>query len=88
MLKYNSIEIVLHVHPCQLLAPEQKKNQESLFSIYLIEICSLTSMNIIDGLPINEIAVDNFRLLPPEYCFTGRSAHKVKPNRCNKQSVI
>jgi len=45
-------------------------------------------MNIIDGLPINEIAVDNFRLLPPEYCFTGRSAHKVKPNRCNKQSVI
>jgi hypothetical protein len=27
----------------------------------------LTSINIIDGFPISEIAVDNFRLFPPEY---------------------
>ncbi len=27
----------------------------------------LTSMKIIDGFPISEIAVDNFRLFPPEY---------------------
>ena len=44
-------------------------------------------MSIIDGLPISEIAVDNLRLFPPEYCFTGRSAHNVRPSRFNKHSV-
>ncbi|CAF3989768.1 unnamed protein product, partial [Rotaria sordida] len=29
---------------------------------------------MIVGFPMSEIAVDNFRLFPPEYCFTGRSA--------------
>jgi hypothetical protein len=48
----------------------------------------LTSINIIDGLPISEIAVDNLRLLPPEYWCTGRSAQSVRPSRFNKHSVI
>jgi hypothetical protein len=43
---------------------------------------------MIDGLPIREIAVDSFRLLPPEYCRTGRSAQSVRPSRFNKQSAI
>jgi hypothetical protein len=43
---------------------------------------------MIDGLPIRAIAVDNLRLLPPEYCFTGRSAQSVRPSRFNKHSAI
>jgi hypothetical protein len=49
---------------------------------------TLTSMNMIDGFPISEIAVDNFRLFPPEYCPTDRSAQSVRPSRFNKQSAI
>jgi hypothetical protein len=43
---------------------------------------------MIDGLPISEIAVDNFRLFPPEYWTTGRSDQSVRPSRFNKQSTI
>ena len=44
-------------------------------------------MKMIEGFPIKEMAVDNFLLLPPEYCRTGRSAQSVKPRRFNKQSA-
>ena len=43
---------------------------------------------MIDGFPISEIAVDNFLLFPPEYCFTGLSDQSVRASRLIKQSTI
>lgn len=54
----------------------------------ILSLVYLTSINIIDGFPMSEIAVDSLRLFPPEYCFTGRSAHRVNPRRFNKHSTI
>lgn len=43
---------------------------------------------MMDGFPISAIAVDSFRLFPPEYCTAGRSAQSVRPSCFNKQSAI